>query len=301
LEKAVKLDPSLSKALANVVYLRNNMCKWGYNGVQYFKDMETIESIVREEIRTNARGQSVVFPHTALAYRVDPKVKLAAAMSYARAEREQASIRGEKETDHSKLFSKYLKESVEYIRNVSTVPRDDLVIDLEGEIEISPPNPICDLLNSRKSLTRCYFQGDGSILEVKKKPGFRIKVAYMSAGITTKALTYLTQNMFYFHDRSLFEVHVYATSKPDPAFFINTIMRGVDYRGKIQDGAEYFHEVHGKARADVIKMIKKQGIHILINWDGYAQNGAKIDGLFGLHPAPIQVSHMVSCYVRHSV
>ena len=70
-------------------------------------------------------------------------------------------------------------------------------------------------------------------------------------------------------------------------------MRGVDFREKIQYSAEHFYDVSGKSRADVVKMIQSKGIHILINWDGYAQNGAKLEGLYGLHSAPIQVSHMV--------
>ena len=32
---------------------------------------------------------------------------------------------------------------------------------------------------------------------------------------------------------------------------------------------------------------------VLINWDGFALNGVRLSGLFAMHPAPIQVSHMV--------
>ena len=296
LEKAVSLDPLLTKAHANAVYLRNNMCKWGKNGTQYFKDMEAIERIVRAEINTSMKSprfnewQSVVFPHTALAYRVDPMVKYAAAASYARFEKAQIINRGSKETDHSLLLPRYLEESVEFIRNVSVgSPVCSRVTDVEVEASTGDARSV----ETSSTSCRSYNHSDGAAVEFAVKSNFRIKVAYVSAGLTTKALTYLVQDMFAFHNRDKFEVHVYATSKPDPPFFINTIMRGVDYREKIKDGAEHFHDVSGKSCAEVIKMMKKVGIHILINWDGYAQNGAKLEGLFGLHPAPIQISHMV--------
>jgi len=239
--------------------------------------METIANIVKEENRTTMQSpmysswQSVVFPHTALAYRVHPEIKYLAANSYARFEKAQAISRGEKETNHSKLLSKYQSMSVEYITNITSVS-----------------NEVVDAAYYRQ-----YEHSDGTKFHLKIKKGFRIKLAFISAGMTTKAMTYLVQDMFNFFDRKAFEVHVFATTPPDPPFFINTVMRGVDWREKIKDSAEHFHDVSGKSRAVVIKKIKKLGIHILVNWDGYAQNGAKVEGLFGLRPAPVQVSHMV--------
>ena len=301
LEKAVQLNPSLTKAHANAVYLRNNMCKWGKNGTQYFQDMEAIEKIVRNEMVTTMKSsrpsdwQSVVFPHTALAYRVDPIIKFAAAASYARFEKSQAISRGEKETDHSLLMPKYLAESVDFIRNVTGADASGQCSDYQ-EVEVDAVTGVAEETSSAPkgpNGCRIFNHSDGTAFEFIPKNNFRIKVGYVSAGLTTKALTYLVQDMFTFHNSQKFEIHVFATSKPDPQFFIKSIMRGVDFREKIQYSAEHFYDVSGKSRADVVKMIQSKGIHILINWDGYAQNGAKLEGLFGLHSAPIQVSHMV--------
>jgi hypothetical protein len=39
---------------------------------------------------------------------------------------------------------------------------------------------------------------------------------------------------------------------------------------------------------------RSDGIHILLNWDGYSNNGVRPAGLFPMQTAPIQVAHQVS-------
>ena len=53
-----------------------------------------------------------------------------------------------------------------------------------------------------------------------KQEGFRIKIGYVSASMRSKAIIYLTQNIFGFHDRSKFEVHVFAACPPDDKHFL---------------------------------------------------------------------------------
>ena len=52
------------------------------------------------------------------------------------------------------------------------------------------------------------------------RDGFRIKIGYVSASMRSKAIIYLTQNIFGFHDRSKFEVHVFAACPPDDKHFL---------------------------------------------------------------------------------
>jgi hypothetical protein len=40
--------------------------------------------------------------------------------------------------------------------------------------------------------------------------------------------------------------------------------------------------------------VRSDGIHILINWDGYSNNGVRPTGLFPMQTAPIQVAHQVT-------
>ena len=66
------------------------------------------------------------------------------------------------------------------------------------------------------------------------KKGFRIRVGYVSANIKSKTTVYMAQDIWRFHNRSQFEVHVYATTPPDHADFLSVSMRGVDWRKKVR-------------------------------------------------------------------
>jgi len=123
------------------------------------------------------------------------------------------------------------------------------------------------------------------------RPGARIKVGYVSCSLKSKALVYLTQNLMGFHNRSRFEVHAYATTPPDDPVFLEKAMRGVDWRRKIKDSVEYFHETAGMDVLQLSLLIRKHGIHILVDWDGYSHNGIRPTGLFPIQSAPLQVVH----------
>ena len=94
-----------------------------------------------------------------------------------------------------------------------------------------------------------------------------------------------------FHDRSKFEIHVYATSPPDNQLFTDVSMRGVDWREKVKNSVEFFHDTSNLNLIETSKLIRNDGIHILLNWDGYSNNGVRQTGLFPMQTAPIQIGH----------
>lgn len=122
-------------------------------------------------------------------------------------------------------------------------------------------------------------------------PGFRIKVGYVSANIKSKTTVYMAQDLWRFHNRSSFEVHVYATSPPDDPEFLKNAMKGVDWRKKVSSSVEYFHDVSGLDVMQLARLIHSQGIHILLDWDGYSNAGGRATGLFPLQSAPLQLGH----------
>jgi predicted O-linked N-acetylglucosamine transferase (SPINDLY family) len=67
-------------------------------------------------------------------------------------------------------------------------------------------------------------------------------------------------------------------------------MRGADWRQKVVDTVENFIDCSAMGLGEIAELIKEYGIHILLNWDGYAHNGIRKDGLFALKPSPIQIS-----------
>ena len=78
-------------------------------------------------------------------------------------------------------------------------------------------------------------------LAIKSNKLFRIKVGYVSANFKSKTTAYMAQDLMRFHDKKNFEIHVYATTGPDDENTMK-LMRGVDWRSKIERGVEFFHD-----------------------------------------------------------
>jgi protein O-GlcNAc transferase len=70
-------------------------------------------------------------------------------------------------------------------------------------------------------------------------------------------------------------------------------MRGVDWRERVKSNVDHFHDVQ-EIKMDHIQLaryIQERGIHVLIEWDGYARQGERAQGLMALRPAPLQILH----------
>ncbi|CAB3402561.1 unnamed protein product [Caenorhabditis bovis] len=110
------------------------------------------------------------------------------------------------------------------------------------------------------------------------KNGQRLRIGYVSSDFGNHPTSHLMQSIPGMHDRNVVEVFCYALSPND----------GTNFRAKLAKEAEHFIDLstvpcNGKA-AD---MIAQDGIHILINMNGYTK-GARNE-IFALRPSPIQV------------
>lgn len=99
--------------------------------------------------------------------------------------------------------------------------------------------------------------------------------------------------MFRFFDKSRFEIHIFSMGPPDHAMFIQHGMRGVDWRERVKKNVDQFHDLLAMKmdHMAVARYIHDQKIHILIEWDGYARQGERAQGLLALRPAPVQMLH----------
>jgi protein O-GlcNAc transferase len=100
-------------------------------------------------------------------------------------------------------------------------------------------------------------------------------------------------DMFRFFDRAKFEVHIFSMGPPDNPLFIQHAMRGVDWRERVKANVEHFHDVQQfkMDHVNLTRFIHEKKIHILIEWDGFARQGERAQGLFALRPAPVQLLH----------
>jgi protein O-GlcNAc transferase len=99
--------------------------------------------------------------------------------------------------------------------------------------------------------------------------------------------------MFRFFDPERFEIHIFSFGPPDNALFIEHGMRGVDWRQRVKSNVDFFHDCqqYAKDHVGAARFIHSQNIHVLIEWDGFARQGERAQGLFALRPAPIQILH----------
>ncbi|CAI4229118.1 unnamed protein product [Auanema sp. JU1783] len=106
----------------------------------------------------------------------------------------------------------------------------------------------------------------------------RLKIGYVSSDFGNHPTSHLMQSIPGMHDRVKVEVYCYALSPHD----------GTNFRQKLINESEHFIDLsaitcNGKAA----ERIHQDGIHILINMNGYTK-GARNE-IFALKPAPIQV------------
>ena len=280
---------TLGPSCANAVYCRNMIVDWGFNGTQFDDDMERIALITEQEallfrydtitmqnrfldvVETQSDGDlegtfndtsvrsfgwqraTSVHPHMMLGYPLD-----------------------------NSLLKRYVAESVAYLDEMMARAASSGV-DQSSQLPPLPeglPYP-----TDPEPWVQEKAQADPS--------SYRIRVGFVGSGFNSKAVMYLSHDMFRFFDKDRFEIHVFSFGLPDSPYFIKFGMRGVDWRKRVQSNVEHFHDlrhlVHDHVQA--AQYIRDQGIHMLIEWDGYARQGERAQGLFALRPAPIQMLH----------
>ncbi|KAF0690274.1 Aste57867_18300 [Aphanomyces stellatus] len=116
-----------------------------------------------------------------------------------------------------------------------------------------------------------------------KRSDERLRVGYVSSDFGNHPMSHLMQSVFGLHDSSRMEITCYATSPSDQS----------QWRRKIETEAEHFKDVSAMSNGDTARLIHNDGMHILINLNGYTK-GARTE-IFALRPAPIQISLMGFC------
>ena len=107
-----------------------------------------------------------------------------------------------------------------------------------------------------------------------------LNVGYVSSDFNNHPLAHLMQSVFGFHNQLRVKAFCYATTASD-----NSI-----HRQQIQREAPHFHDASLWSVDQLVKQIVADGIHILINLNGYTR-GARNE-VFAARPAPIQMSFM---------
>lgn len=115
-----------------------------------------------------------------------------------------------------------------------------------------------------------------------KKPAQKrkIRIGYLSGHFHDHATGHLIAGLFPKHDKEHFQTYVYSHGPDDKSSF----------RTKIKKTADVFTDIASFNFSDAAKLIYKNKIDILIDLDGFTDNG-RLE-IFALRPAPIQISYL---------
>lgn len=119
-----------------------------------------------------------------------------------------------------------------------------------------------------------------SVYPPPEPPSPCLNIGYVSSDFNNHPLAHLMQSVFGFHDQSRAKAFCYATTASDKSV----------HRQQIEREAPVFRDVSSWSSDNLVEQIVKDGIHILVNLNGYTR-GARNE-IFAARPAPIQMSFM---------
>lgn len=111
-------------------------------------------------------------------------------------------------------------------------------------------------------------------------PNPYLKVGYVSSDFNNHPLAHLMQSVFGLHNPSKVKAYCYATTASDKSV----------HRQQIEKEAPVFYDASNWPVERLVHQIVEDGIHILINLNGYTR-GARNE-VFAARPAPIHMSFM---------
>jgi len=247
---------TLGPSCSNAVYCRMMIMDWGFNGTGFEQDMLRLKELAEFEHQMFRRGDLDNFQWQR-AMSTHPHMMLGYPLP--------------------PMLKRYVAESVAYM--------DEMMARVEKGGRAIAPLP-SDMPFDPVSEREKY-------VEEAAEPGFKLKVGFVGSGFNSKAVLYLSQDIFRFYDRDKIEMHIFSLGPPDNDNFINIGMKGVDWRKRVAKHVDYFHD-NEEIKMDHVglaRYIHDQGIHILIEWDGYARQGERAQGLMALRPSPLQILH----------
>ncbi|KAJ5115434.1 hypothetical protein NUU61_001193 [Penicillium alfredii] len=119
-----------------------------------------------------------------------------------------------------------------------------------------------------------------TVYQPPSPPNPCLRVGYVSSDFNNHPLAHLMQSVFGLHNPSRVKAYCYATTASDKSV----------HRQQIEKEAPVFHDASGWSVDRLVKQIVDDGIHILINLNGYTR-GARNE-VFAARPAPIHMSFM---------
>ena len=109
----------------------------------------------------------------------------------------------------------------------------------------------------------------------------KIKIGLISGDFRSHSVSFFIRSIFENYDKNRFEIHLFSTMKREKHD------KNTDIFIKLVDG---WYDISNTGHLDTADLIKKEGITVLIDLTGHTNSGVSLN-IFGLRPAPVQVSY----------
>lgn len=184
-------------------------------------------------------------------------------------------------SSHDDNFQKLLFQLTTQLASQTTVPSIQPFHSLVYPLSLSELLHIARRYAKRAKMNVSLCE---SVFKFKSKSkNARLKVGYVSSDFGNHPVSHLMQSVFGLHSKNKFEVYCYSLSPSDRS----------EWRLKIESEVEHFSDLSQLHNKEAAEQIFADGIHILINLNGYTK-GARNE-IFALRPAPVQISMFGFC------
>lgn len=172
----------LGPSCSNAIYCRHMIMDWGFNGTGFDDDIKLLEGLTELETSNYREGGLDHFSWQR-ATSVHPHMMLGYPLP--------------------PILKRYVSESVAFMDETMARVSND------GSLKALPNDMPFD-----HTLLRSKY------IEEASEPGFKLKVAFVGSGFNSKAVLYLSQDIFRFYDRTRIEMHVFSVGPADSEQFI---------------------------------------------------------------------------------
>jgi predicted O-linked N-acetylglucosamine transferase (SPINDLY family) len=184
-----------------------------------------------------------------------------------------------READFDRLWHDAAR-SIDAGQPTAVVPFCALTVPWSAAQHLAVARSHADALARNLAELRASLRFDYQGVDTPRSREGKLRVGYLSAEFRDHAVGHAIQGLFGLHDRRHFEVFAYSLGSDD----------GSVYRQRIARDCDHFVDLAPLSLADSARRIHQDGIHLLIDLQGYT--GFSRMGLLALRPAPIQVNYL---------
>ena len=177
---------TLGPSCSNAVYCRMMIMDWGFNGTGFDEDMLRLQELAEKEKSKWRKGGLDNFQWQR-AMSTHPHMMLGYPLP--------------------PMLKRYVAESVAYM--------DEMMARVSDEGRSISPLPE-DMPFDPASQRQKY-------IDESSQPGFKLKIGFVGSGFNSKAVLYLSQDIFRFYNREKIEMHIFSLGPPDNDNFIKIV------------------------------------------------------------------------------